>query len=94
MAACCPVSTPMQEKTAWNQTMILLTEKEKTRYQVAIGSLLYLMYGTRPDIAYSVIKLSQYSSKPEEHHWEGVKRLLRYVKGTMKMGIVLGNKNS
>ena len=78
MAGCCPVSTPMleKEKTAGKETMILLNDKEKAR----------------PDIAYSVIKLSQYSSKPEQHHWEGVKRILRYIKGLLKAGIVLGNR--
>ena len=94
MANCCPVSTPMVEKTIWEETSVLLNEKEKSRYQSAIGSLLYLMHGLRPDIAYSVIRLSQYSAKPEQHHWKGVKRILRYVKGTLRAGIVLGNKSS
>ena len=94
MAECCPVSVPMleKEKTAWEETTVLLNNKEKTRYQAAIGSLFYLMHGSRPDITYSVIKLSQYASKPEQHHWEGVKRILRYVKGSLKAGIVLGER--
>ena len=70
MAGCCPVSMPIleKEKTVWKETTILLNDKEKSRYQAAIRSLLYLMHGSRPDIAYSVIKLSQYSSKPEQHY--------------------------
>ena len=96
MKDCYPVSTPMAEKkdTSWDTTTILLDEKDKKRYQAAIGSLLYLMHGTRPDLAYAVIRLSQYSSRPEQHHWEGVKRILRYIKGTINAGIVLGRTNS
>ena len=70
----------------------LLTDKEKLHYQAAIGSLLYLMHGTRPDLTFSVIKLSQYSAKPMHHHWEGVKRIFRYIKGMLDACLVLGNR--
>ena len=75
----------------WESNSTLLDEKEKKCYQAAIGSLLYLMHGTRPDLAYAVITLSQYSSCPEQHHWEGIKCILRYIKGTIDAGIVLGD---
>ena len=41
---------------------------EITRYQSIIGSLLYLMIGTRPDISYAVTHLSQFSTNPSEDH--------------------------
>ncbi len=62
MKDCNPVATPMLEKKErtleWESHSRLLDEKEKKRYQAAIGSLLYLMHGTRPDLAYAVITLS------------------------------------
>ncbi len=51
-------------------------------YQSAIGSLMYLSVGTRPDITYAVSSLSRYSTK---EHWSAVKRVLKYLKGTAKV---------
>ena len=48
------------------------------------------MHSTRPDLAYGVIKLSQYASRPREIHWQGLKRILRYLKGTIKAVLTLG----
>ena len=43
---------------------------------------------TRPDISVAVNTLSQYMSCPSEKHWTGVKRILRYLKGTVGHGLV------
>ncbi|KAK2376223.1 putative mitochondrial protein [Trifolium repens] len=56
-------------------------------YLSAIGALLYLANYTRPDIAFSVNLLSRYSSSPTRRHWNGVKHILRYLRGTMDMGL-------
>ena len=56
-------------------------------YQQAIGCLTYITTATRPDIAAAVGALSQYMSKPSKDHWKGVKRILRYLKGTLKYGL-------
>ena len=45
------------------------------------------MTSTRPDLSAAVSLLSQYMSKPGKHHWSGVKRVLRYLKGTVNHGI-------
>jgi transposase InsO family protein len=58
-----------------------------TRYQAAIGALMYAAAGTRPDIAYAVHALSRYSSCPDGTHWAAVKHLLRYLRGTTSCGI-------
>ena len=58
-------------------------EMSKVPYQQAIGAIMYAMQGTRPDIAYAVTALSQFSHNPGHVHWTGVKRLLRYLKGTI-----------
>ena len=44
------------------------TPQLRSRYQSVIGSLLYIMLGTRPNIAFSVIKMSQFSSNPSEEY--------------------------
>jgi hypothetical protein len=40
------------------------------QYQSIIGSLLYLMIGTRPDIAFAVTRLAQFSANPSQEHFE------------------------
>ena len=43
---------------------------------------------TRPDLASAVSILSKYMSKPSKEHWQGVKRILRYIKGTINYGLI------
>ena len=52
-------------------------------YQSIIGSLLYLMIGTRPDIAFAVTKLAQFSANPSQEHFERAKYICRYFVGTL-----------
>lgn len=52
-------------------------------YGELIGSLMYLSVGTRPDISFSVSKLSKYLDNPSNEHWLLAKRILRYLKGTI-----------
>lgn len=89
-------ATPMDPNENWAQSSndVLLDSSGKTTYQAAIGSLIYLMLGTRPDLGFSVGKLAQYSSSPTERHWKGVKRILRYVKATACTALALGNRDN
>ena len=59
-------------------------------YSGLIGSLLYLSVGTRPDIAQAVGALSRYMAKPSEDHWVAAKGLLRYLSGTVGLGLKYG----
>jgi hypothetical protein len=57
-------------------------------YQSIIGSLLYLMIGTRPDIAFAVTKLAQFSANPSQEHFEQAKYICRYLVGTRSYSLV------
>ena len=56
-------------------------------YQAAIESLIYAAIATRPDISFAVGLLSQFMSNPGLEHFQGVKRILRYLKGTLDYGL-------
>jgi hypothetical protein len=56
-------------------------------YASAVGSLMYAMVCTRPDIAHAVGVLSRYMSKPGKEHWTTVKRVFRYLRGTTSYGL-------
>jgi len=58
---------------------------EVSRYQQIIGSLMYLVIGTRADLAYTVSALSQFSSKPTTQHMGILKQALRYLKRTKNL---------
>ena len=57
----------------------------KVPYLSAIGALMYLANCTRPAISFSVNLLARYSSVPTRRHWNGVKHVLRYLRGTTDM---------
>ena len=56
-------------------------------YTQVLGSLMYIMNCTRPDLAYSVSRLSRYSHNPGKDHWYALVRVLRYLKHTMNYGL-------
>ncbi|TYK04654.1 ty1-copia retrotransposon protein [Cucumis melo var. makuwa] len=52
-------------------------------YAKIIGSVMYLMNYTRPDVVYAVSRLSRYTHNPDRYHWDALCHLLRYLKGTI-----------
>ncbi|UYV82833.1 hypothetical protein LAZ67_22001002 [Cordylochernes scorpioides] len=56
-------------------------------YQEALGMLMFLAVNTRPDIAYITSKLSRYSRQPKQMHWTAIKRVMRYIRGTIDLGV-------
>ncbi|XP_048605315.1 secreted RxLR effector protein 161-like [Brassica napus] len=61
-------------------------------YLSAIGALMYLASHTRPDISFAVSLLSRFGSCPTLRHWNGVKHLFRYLKGTKDLGLFYTNR--
>ncbi|KAL7290637.1 hypothetical protein TKK_0015399 [Trichogramma kaykai] len=89
-----PQNTPMvtrqvktREMKAKGQKTRETTSSEKFPYREAIGSLMYLATVTRPDIAYAVNYLARKQVAPTEEDWKDVKRVLRYLQGTITIGI-------
>nr|GEV77678.1 retrotransposon protein, putative, Ty1-copia subclass [Tanacetum cinerariifolium] len=66
----------------------------KVPYANAVGSLMYLMVFTRPNIAYAVSVVSRYLANPGKNHWEAVKWILKYLRGTTNVGLVYGTNRS
>eukprot|EP00253_Pinus_taeda_P031280 PITA_31280 len=56
-------------------------------YKSIVGSVMYLT-ATRPDIMFVVILISRFMERPKEAHWQATERILRYVKGTKRFGIL------
>ena len=88
MENCKPVSTPLEQ----GRKFVPLSENDypvdTQAYQMAIGCLTYAATVSRPDLAAAVGVLSKFMSKPGKEHWQGVKRVLRYIQGTLKYGLM------
>ena len=86
-----PVTTPMASSP--KLTLTTCTSLfDPTIYRKLVGSLQYLAF-TRLDIAYAVNRLSQFMHRLTEDHWQGAKRILRYLAGTSTHGIFFSAKN-
>ena len=82
-----PVGTPMETSVKLTKPQDNEELFEAWKYQSAVGSLMYGMLGTRPDIAFVVSAVSRYNNNPTKRHWTIVKRVLRYLKGSHNFGI-------
>jgi hypothetical protein len=56
-------------------------------YLRIMGARMYLTNNTRPDIAFVVNCLARHSAAPTMHHWNGIKNILRYLVGTIDLGL-------
>jgi hypothetical protein len=85
MLNCNPETTPMSSTAQLQKAEDGYTASVDfcSQYQSAVGSLLYVMMGTRPDIAYAVGIVSRFSHNPTKSHWHAVQRIFRYLKGTI-----------
>ena len=97
MSDCKPVATPVVPPGSTSvQDDQVAFMNDTRKYQAAIGSLLYLAVWTRPDISYAVNSAAKHCAQPAHAHWTAVKRILRYLQGTVNYGLYypLGVKSS
>jgi hypothetical protein len=85
MTGCNPSDTPMEQRIR----LVIAekgTKRDQTKYRSIVGSLRYL-FNTRPDICVGMV--SRFMESPGVEHWDAVKRIFRYVAGTLGYGVRL-----
>jgi hypothetical protein len=82
---CNPCRTPMEARLHFSKSGDT-PRVDATQYRSLVGSLRYLV-NTRPGLAYAVGYVSRYMEEPREEHLTAVKRILRYIAGTMNWGV-------
>ncbi|VFQ90482.1 unnamed protein product [Cuscuta campestris] len=90
-------SLPMVQGTSLSKTQGASTPEEVERmrnvpYASAIGSIMYAMVCTRPDVAFALSVTSRYQSNPGESHWTAVENILKYFHRTKDSFLVYGGK--
>ncbi|GJV29151.1 retrotransposon protein, putative, ty1-copia subclass [Tanacetum coccineum] len=86
---------PMQERLDLNKTQGASTPEEVKRmqnvpYASAVGSIMYAVRCTRPDVAFAQNITSRFQQNPGEPHWTAVKTILKYLRNTKDMFLVYG----
>ncbi|GJZ28824.1 retrovirus-related pol polyprotein from transposon TNT 1-94 [Tanacetum coccineum] len=85
--ACDPVDTPMVEKSKLDEDT-QGKAVDPTHYRGMIGTLMYLT-ASRPDLTFAVCMCARYQAKPTEKHLHAVKRIFKYLRGTINRGLWL-----
>ena len=89
MMKCKPADTPMSTTVKLFTTdSSPLSDDDATTYRSVVGGLQYLTLN-RPDLSFSVNRVCQFLHSPTEGHWAAVKRILRFVQGTLDHGLLL-----
>jgi hypothetical protein len=86
---------PIQSNTKMSKTQCPSTDKETTEmsripYASAVGSIMYAMTCTRPDVSFALSMVSRYQGNPGKAHWVAVKNILKYLRRTKDWVLVLG----
>jgi hypothetical protein len=76
----CPATANEQERMS------------KVPYASTIGSIMYSMISTHPDVSYSIRTTSRHQADPGEDHWTAIKAILKYLRRTKDMFLVYGGK--
>jgi hypothetical protein len=93
-----PILTPIEPhvKLTTSQSPVTAQDFAAMRdipYRESIGSLMYALIATRPDITYAVSRLSKFLDKPGLVHWEASRHVFRYLKGTADLWLTYGEKD-
>ena len=81
-------TTPLPECYEPEENKGFCTPEFRQQYQSVIGSLLYIMLGTRPDIYYAVIKMAQFASNPSLDHMNKAKQIIHYLGSSQDLSLV------
>ena len=84
--------TPMRDYENLKPTQPYEARHDPNEYQQVVGSLMYAMVHTRPDIAFALGKLSQHMQDPSEAHWTYLKALMRYVRSSLDLRLRFGRR--
>jgi len=93
MDTCTPSKTAMASGIKLSKTGEIVLP-DGNRYAELVGSLLYLSTTTRPDIAFAVGVLSRFMSCPEQDHMRAAKGVLRYLRGSSRLGAMCGGNEA
>ncbi|KAG8490441.1 hypothetical protein CXB51_016092 [Gossypium anomalum] len=90
-----PVSTPLAAHFRLSSTLSPQSDDEieymsHVPYSSAVGSLMYAMVCSRPDLSYAVSAVSRYMANPGKEHWKAVQWILRYLRGTTDVCLQFG----
>jgi hypothetical protein len=99
MADCNPAKTPLPPGQKFSvsdqpKTIEEINDMKNVPYQEALGAIMYLATCTRPDLAYTMQFLSRPMLNPGREHWNALKHVLRYIKGTLDFGITYNGNNA
>jgi hypothetical protein len=96
MANCRPTATPLanmdhtRAPTATESNEPLEAGLTPTLYRSAVGSLLWIATATRVDIQFAASSLARHMAAPTIKHWQALKHVLRYLRGTAEMSLTFG----
>ncbi|GKB48947.1 hypothetical protein Tco_0899700, partial [Tanacetum coccineum] len=80
-----PVDTPMVEKSKLDEDL-QGKAVDPTHYRGMVGTLMYLT-ASRQDLTFAVCMCARYQAKPTEKHLHAVKRIIKYLRGTVNRGL-------
>jgi Reverse transcriptase (RNA-dependent DNA polymerase) len=83
-----PVSTPIAAGSRLTPNNSHATQADIKQYQAMVGSQMYAMLCTRPDLAYAIQQLLQFNANPANAHLQAAKRGFRYLQGSQTTGLV------
>jgi hypothetical protein len=86
-----PASTPIAAGSRLTPNDSHASTADIKQYQAMVGSLMYAMLCTRPDLAYAIQQLSQFNANPTNAHFQAAKRNFRYLHGSQTTGLTYCN---
>ncbi|GJR88439.1 retrovirus-related pol polyprotein from transposon TNT 1-94, partial [Tanacetum coccineum] len=86
MDSCDPVDTPMVDRLKLDEDHLGILDNQ-TRFCSMVSSLMYLT-ASRPDLVFAVCMCARYQATPTKNHLEALKRVFRYLKGTINRGLL------